>query len=42
VRFHHNVTLYDETKVQFGCRYLETSSEIGNIDTSVATSDILT
>jgi len=42
VRFHHNVTVYDKTKVHFGCGYLETSPEIGIIDTSLATSDILT
>jgi len=28
VRFHHKLTLYDETKVQFGCGYLETTPEV--------------
>jgi len=28
VRFHHTLHLYDETKMQFACGYLETAPEV--------------
>ena len=40
--FPPHVTLYDETKVQVGCGDLDQHQKFGIIDTSVATSDILT